>query len=157
MRAGQCGVLLALLVAGAGLVQAAEIYQWKDAAGKVHFTDNPMNVPAQYRNQKRDVDPLKGIEVKGGGEIAGRPVSESKALWLDKCASCHHVGEGKSGKLVSLKFLTINRNTNFPSTPEEMFRRMREAADGRIGDMKAVEVADDELLLIAEYLLDTQK
>lgn len=156
MSIGRYGILLGLLLAGAGLAQAAEIYQWKDAAGKVHYTDNPMNVPAQYRDQKRDVRPLQGIETKGGGEIPGRPVSEMKALWLERCASCHHMGEGKKGGLVGLKFLIINRNTNFPNSTDAMVRRMRAAASGRIGDMDPIEISDADLLMIAQYLLDAQ-
>ncbi|MCH8157943.1 MAG: TIGR02281 family clan AA aspartic protease, partial [Nitrospinae bacterium] len=27
----------------------AEIYSWKDESGKIHFTDNPANIPAKYR------------------------------------------------------------------------------------------------------------
>lgn len=39
----------------------AEIYKWRDAGGKVHFTDNLMEIPKEFRTEKH----LEELRVKG--------------------------------------------------------------------------------------------
>lgn len=60
---------------------AAQIYQWTDAAGVVHYTTNPDSIPAQYLDEVRIIDawrppgerassvPASTIPLTGGGPI----------------------------------------------------------------------------------------
>jgi hypothetical protein len=42
----------------------AGMYKWKDKNGKIHFTDNPSQIPPDYRNKKT----MKKMEsIEGGG------------------------------------------------------------------------------------------
>lgn len=45
-----CQLLLALLLISS-LATAGEIYKWRDAQGKLHFTDSEAKIPAAYRDQ----------------------------------------------------------------------------------------------------------
>lgn len=51
MRAN-CVILATLLFSLAGLSQAGELYQWKDAKGVTHYSDAP---PAKGQYQARDI------------------------------------------------------------------------------------------------------
>jgi hypothetical protein len=147
-------LLVACGLSWAGIGVAAELYQWRDDAGQLHFTDNPMEVPAQYRDLKRSVGKLEVVSTSS----AGGAVSSSKGeLWMERCAACHHVGRGKKGNLVGLGYLAVNKVTRFPNTPQEVFKTFREAANGRIGDMKPIQISDDDLLKIARYFLGAQE
>jgi len=50
-------IFLIMLLQGAGICQGAAVYEWKDNAGVLHFTDDPKKVPSRYRDkvQKRDM------------------------------------------------------------------------------------------------------
>ena len=82
MRAVWCALLIVAL--GSGLARA-EIYQWTDSAGRVHFTQNLGQVPPQYRamaearaNSRRR-DPVQRVQTyatpaapdPGGGTALG--------------------------------------------------------------------------------------
>jgi hypothetical protein len=45
-------------------VAHAEIYQWTDRGGEVHFTDNVDKVPPNYRSKVRKTDPEPVIQIK---------------------------------------------------------------------------------------------
>ncbi len=44
---------------------SAGLYKWKDENGKIHFTDDPSQIPLDYRNKK---DMKKMLSSKGGGK-----------------------------------------------------------------------------------------
>lgn len=66
-------LILALLLLGAGIVQAAQIYKWVDAEGKAHFGDRPQRDIATQEVQLR---PLNSIE----GPKASRQEQQQKLL-----------------------------------------------------------------------------
>ena len=60
------GRVTALILAVLWLCQTplwAAIYKWKDDQGKTHFTDDPSQIPLDYRN-KKDMKKMKSS--KGG-------------------------------------------------------------------------------------------
>ncbi len=62
IRRGPAGLLVVLLVlAGAGTATAG-IYQWKDAAGRLHFAQDLNQVPVEYRAQAE-----AGMREEGSG------------------------------------------------------------------------------------------
>jgi len=134
-----------------GVAQAVEIYQWKDSVGITHFTDNAMNVPEKYRKKaKRKVSQLR-ISGGSGGE-QDKPKGVGELAWLDKCVSCHTTGEDKKDKL-GLGALTVNQQTKFPATIADIVPQLRWAANGRMSGMPSVDVSDEELKKIAEFIL----
>ena len=133
---------------------AVDIYQWKDSGDVIHFTDNSMNVPEKYRKvAKRKINKLRISAANQGVE------SESKALgkvaWFGKCASCHTTGGDKKDKR-GLGMLTVNQQTKFPATIEDIVPQLRRAASGSIADMGRLDVTDDELKSIAKFILGDQ-
>jgi len=56
-------ILLASTLMTFGIAQA-EIYQWTDKNGAVHFTDNQDKIPAGYRNRAKEVDLTPSAEEK---------------------------------------------------------------------------------------------
>ena len=46
-------------------VAHAEIYQWTDKGGIVHFTDNPDKIPPAYRSRAKEVDVTPTIQETG--------------------------------------------------------------------------------------------
>jgi clan AA aspartic protease (TIGR02281 family) len=46
----------------------AEIYQWVDGSGSVHFTDNLLNVPPEFRNQLRTRSDVPSDVGERGGQ-----------------------------------------------------------------------------------------
>lgn len=49
--------LVALLISGAPTISSGQVYRWVDQGGVVHFTDNPQNIPDQYRNNAMEFTP----------------------------------------------------------------------------------------------------
>jgi len=129
-----------------GTAYAVDIYQWKDAGGITHFTDNGMNVPEKYRKTaKRKVNKL---QISGGNEQS----KGGATAWLAKCASCHTTGESKGDKS-GLGALAVNQKSKFPATIEEIVPQLRRAANGRMSDMPSLDVTDKELKQIATFIL----
>lgn len=137
---------------------AAQIYQWKDSQGVVHFTDNPANVPAKYRSKSaRDLKPLESVKSTDSVDKAKAPVRLSgKKLWQQRCVSCHHLGQGFVGDKPGLGELGINRTSKFRTQAKDVLRRLKSATSGRRSDMDKIDISDEELLVIAEYVIDTQ-
>jgi len=139
---------------------AAEIYQWKDAAGHMHFTDNPGQVPPRYRQQglkKRNIQPQ---DAKFSVNRMPSTISSGgKKLWETKCISCHFIngdglaGDGKRG----LRRFVLNRKTGYPFNFEQILPRLRRAVAGRTSDMPPVDINDKELALLVNYLISTFK
>ena len=62
IRRGPASLLAALLVLALAGRSAAEIYQWKDAAGRLHFAQDLNQVPDEYRAQAE-----AGLRKEGSG------------------------------------------------------------------------------------------
>ncbi len=136
----------------AGVTYAADIYQWKDAGGITHFTDNEMNVPDKYRKTaKRKINKLR-VSGSSDGNVQEKTKSLEAKAWLAKCASCHTKSGDKDGKL-GLGALAVNQQTKFPATIEEIVPQLRWAANGRMSDMPSLDVTDEELKQIAAFIL----
>jgi len=155
-RAGYVLALLALVagVLGSTSVLAAKLYQWKDAAGITHFTDNLANIPKAARATPRNVGTVDVVHAEGKNRISQE---NGEKLWNARCASCHFEGQGRKGELRGLGSLAVNPVTRFPATPNRMLAKLRPAVEGRTTDMTRMEISDEELLAIARYLLAAQK
>ena len=60
-----------LLIAFAWTVQA-EIYQYTDTKGALHFVDDISKVPKKYRNQTRNAKPMRDISVIDSATVPKR-------------------------------------------------------------------------------------
>ncbi len=128
--------------------QAATLYQWYDDSGRLQMTDDLSKVPASEKQTAvRDVPALETTSSSGGFVKV-----DGKALYESKCAACHLFGvknrDGKEG----LGWILLDRETGGARPFEEIFFRLREAADGRT-DMPSVNVSNGELTKIAHYLI----
>jgi len=151
-----CMLFLAVL---AGLIipdtgWCAKFYQWKDAAGITHFTDNPANIPKKALATPRNLGAADVVRTEGSNQTLQE---NGKKLWNARCASCHFEGQGRKGKLRGLGQLTVNQATHFPATSNEMLAKLRPAVEGRTTDMTRMKISDEALLAIARYLLAAQK
>lgn len=142
------------------LADAAAVYQWKDAAGHMHFTDNLGQVPPQYRQQGLKVRNIQSQDTKSSANRVPATISSGgKKIWETKCASCHFInGKGlrEDGKRGLQRFV-LNEKTGFPFNPEDILPRVRRAVAGRTSDMPPVNITDKELTLLINYLISTFK
>lgn len=135
------------------IAQATQLYQWKDASGVTHFTDNPAQVPAQYRhNSQRDVEPLAGINPQTGpAAIGGDP---GRKVWEGKCQACHmYDSDGKEAGRVGLFSYLVDPETKFPFSVDVVMGSIKKAVKGTGEGMPAVNVSNDELKALAEFLV----
>ena len=75
---GLClGLILSLFLAGESL---AEIYKWKDSAGRLHFAQDLNQVPPKYRAQAEGgkVDPSAGPAIQTYQPAPPAAVSKSR-------------------------------------------------------------------------------
>lgn len=144
-------VLGALLISMNSPITAAEVYKWTDSQGITHFTDSLNKVPLEYRSKKTIKLPVYSSSAKEGTQRKKTP--EKYKVWFDKCASCHIASGGADGEIVSLTGKTINKTSLFPKTVDALMEDLRFAVSGRWSDMSKVDVTDEELNVIAEYLL----
>lgn len=49
--------LVALFLSGTPTISSGQVYRWVDQGGAIHFTDNPQNIPVQYRNNAMEFTP----------------------------------------------------------------------------------------------------
>ncbi len=141
-------VLPLLLCVFASPLLATTLYQWKDASGHMHFTDSLAKVPVEYRpNSARQMKPLKSAS-----KDAKSKVLDGRALYDNKCDSCHVIGYADDGAREGLAWAIIDQSTKYPHTRENLFRNLRGIVDGRI-DMPIVDIGDDELMAITDYLI----
>ena len=129
---------------------ASEIFQWRDAAGHIHFTDDPSKVPWEYQDgairQLEDYAPTR--------KVASR---DDKGAWKLHCAECHHPGEGRVGDLRGLAGYTLHESSDrFMKLPEQMLPDLRKAIEGRTTDMKPMSLDDNTLLAISRHLIQEQ-
>jgi len=132
---------------------ADRIYQWVDAAGIRHFTNNESNIPSQYRVKVKDMK-LQAVRVEAKKPPA---VASGEKLWLERCAACHTPGLKDEGNLRSLGLRVIDPATRFPRTPDVLSLIFRGAVEGRTTDMTRMEISDADLLEIAHYLIEYSK
>jgi len=135
----------------------AVIYQWKDEGGVMHYTDNLNQVPPKHRKEGlaelHEPAPSAGVSQVKNPDL--KPVKYR--AWEEKCAGCHHAGEGARDGLLGLAHLTINKITRFPAGEDEVVEELRYATSGRYSDMARMDVTDEELHSIARYLLNANK
>jgi clan AA aspartic protease (TIGR02281 family) len=95
-RRGPAGLLAALLVLACAGPSAAEIYQWKDAAGRLHFAQDLNQVPDEYRAQAE-----AGVRKEGSGpEIQrydGAPAAPAPAAAVTTRTAARKQGPRGSG------------------------------------------------------------
>lgn len=128
---------------------AVEVYQWKDAGGITHFTDNEMNVPEKYRQiSKRKVKKLQA----SGGSTTDKFKAVGAKIWLVKCSACHTTDDSKGNKS-GLGGLKVNQKTKLPITVKEMISQLRTATNGSLSKMAKVDVTDKELKQLATFIL----
>jgi len=134
------------------VAMADRIYQWVDAAGIRHFTNNESNIPAQYRVKVKDMK-LQAARV----EAKPPTLASGEKLWTERCAACHTLGLKAEGNLRPLGLKVIDPVTRFPRTPDVLSSIFRGAVEGRTTDMKRIEISDADLLEIAHYLIEYSK
>jgi len=128
--------------------QAATLYQWRDDSGRLQITDDPSKVPASKKQMAvRNVSALETTSSSGGFvKIDG------KSLYESKCAACHLLGvKNRNGK-EGLGWILLDKKTGGARPFEEIYFRLRKAADGRT-NMPYVNASNDELTKIARYLI----
>jgi chromosome segregation ATPase len=54
-------ILLASILIASGIANA-EIYQWTDKSGGIHFTDDQEKIPPEYRNKTKEIDLTPAVE-----------------------------------------------------------------------------------------------
>lgn len=142
-------VMLALIPASAC---AERIYQWQDAAGVMHFTDDPGSVPVQYRGQgQRDLEPLTGIGSQAGTDGASGGLG--RRIWETKCQACHVYDSAGSGKgHVSLRSYILNPQTKFPYPEARITQALRKGVRGTGEGMPAIEISDKEMKALVQFL-----
>lgn len=146
------GILLALSFT---VAYSGELYQWKDTAGIVHFTDNANKVPAEYRDKSaRNVNALP---VYGERAASASFSLDGQILWAERCSSCHHMGEGMDGDKVGLGRHLINQESKFPASVESVADAFQYAAAGRYSDMSRIDISKEELTAIARYFVDSAR
>ena len=142
-------VLLAMIPAAA---RAGQIYQWKDAGGVVHFTDNPDEVPVQDRDKsRRDVEPLAGIAAQAGTSIAS--ADPGRKIWETKCQACHVYDNDSTekGHTGLLKYI-LNPDTKFPYPDKAIFNSLQKGVRGNGEGMPAIDISDDDLRTLVQFL-----
>jgi len=129
--------------------EAAKIYTWKDAAGITHFVDAAYKVPEAFRKTSgRDLEALPKT-VKADGQ---KDILNGEFLYNSKCSTCHVIGSKSEGKREGLGGVVMDGATKYPRPTNELFDRLR--SDLRTeGGMSDVEVTDEELMAITEYLI----
>jgi len=144
---GGAGLLAAALTLSAS---AADIYQWRDKAGIVHFTDDPMQVPAEKRADAiRELEPVAVRQ--SGPDRAGR------AAWEEKCALCHSPDDLAAEGKVALGPVVWPSDALSPLPLAEVVERLRQAARGSYSAMARVDVDDETLESIGRYLLSVNR
>ena len=112
------GLAAAVLVLFASAPVAAEIYKWKDSAGRLHFSQDLGQVPAQYRAQAKG----SAMEEGAGGVIqryqalpaavSPRP-SRSRAGGADPSAKSYRIRVQKTGGSMRV-VVRLNDRVNAP-------------------------------------------
>jgi len=127
----------------------AKIYRWVDESGVVHFGDEA----SQVQRKGEVVRPGSSINlVEGSADMRGASdVSDGKTLYLQRCSACHTLLQEEEDK-VSLLEVVVDHTSGFPRDVEQILKELKRAASGAFSDMDRLEIGEDELRRIAEYL-----
>jgi hypothetical protein len=73
-RVVRCGLFLALCMLGLAATAHAQAYKWQDEEGRLHFTDDPSDIPARFRKQVQQLDlpePTYTPQAQGAPQASG--------------------------------------------------------------------------------------
>jgi mono/diheme cytochrome c family protein len=146
-------VMALMLLAPAGpRAWAQRIYQWKDAAGVMHFTDDQGAVPVQYRGQgKRDLEPLAGIGPAAGSDSATD--SLGRRIWESKCQACHvYDSDSRQKGHTGLRSYILNPQTKFPYPEARIADALSKGVRGTGEGMPAIAISDKEMKALVQFL-----
>ena len=154
---GACLVAGILMLTAAAIWPASalaeRIYQWKDADGVTHFTDDVGAVPLQYRGQsQRDLEPLTGIgsEADTGGADEGL----GRRIWETKCQACHvYDSSGTQQGRKGLRSYILNPETKFPYPEATITASLRKGVKGTGEGMPAIEISEKEMKALVRFLV----
>jgi mono/diheme cytochrome c family protein len=149
--AGAAGLAMLLAVSPA-TAGAGQIYQWTDANGIVHFSDNPDDVPVQDRdNSRREVQPLAGIAPQEDTSSTGD--DDGRKVWESKCQACHVYDSNSTekGHTGLLKYI-LNPETKFPYPDDQIKNSLENGIRGNGEGMPAVDISEDELNALVAFL-----
>ena len=134
-------------------VWAQRIYQWRDAAGVMHFTDDPGAVPVQYRGQgQRDLEPLAGIGPAAGIDSASEGLG--RRIWETKCQACHvYDSDGTQNGHMGIRSYILNPQTKFPYPEARIMDALRKGARGTGEGMPAIDISDKEMKALVQFLI----
>ncbi len=147
-------MILCMLFAQAAWAET--IYQWRDEAGVLHFTDNPAKVPADKREgSARELSSPVSKQKEKQASGRSQTASIGQDLWLNKCSSCHHLnGTGWKGDKLGLQPFVVDSSTGFPLAIDDIVRNFRYAVKGRTSNMPEIEISEDELSALARYIVN---
>ena len=129
---------------------AGEVYRWRDAAGVIHFTDDPSRIPPDAQPVRAHPERLIVLENPAEKAAEGE---DGEALFAARCAKCHVLFPEEDASKEPLVDALLDEKTHAPRPLEEVVKKLRMAADGRFSDMDALEISDEELRRIARFLL----
>lgn len=152
---------------------AGEFYKWTDKRGTIHFTDNYLSVPPQYRRQikiqkVRDSAEKEGVKttIESSSPYVKKPAPEGKKIAPDgeivfneKCSKCHSL-TGKNPndsatQLVGLLNVDNFKESALPVTEDSVKKIIKE---GGGEDMPSFsELTDKELTELMKYLTPFMK
>ena len=81
--AGALSLAVTIALVGPG---AAELYQWTDGAGVLHYTSDPATIPEIYREAARDIGSPRVREAPARDGLLGRDVLDFFTLTVDSSA-----------------------------------------------------------------------
>ena len=84
---------------------SADIYQWKDASGAVHFTDNPENIPKKYQSRKKVVLRNPPGSGRPGLTVIESPMSDPTPANSEPLPQTPPVSSGRGGSQVQAEQL----------------------------------------------------
>jgi len=144
------GILLAgLALFLPALADADKIYRWVDEAGQVHFTNTP---PPGRRVQVLEGKPLEPVTTKEQELEARAAAVDGKRIWQEKCAGCHHLGEGRIEGRIGLARVVLDRTTLTPKPLQEVISRVQYAVEGSTTDMDPVDLSEAEVRAVARFI-----
>ncbi len=144
-------LLVLAAIAAASPAETGEVYRWRDAAGVVHFTDDPSKVPPGARPVRAHPENLIVMERPSGTDEA-KGGADGEALFARRCAKCHVLFPEEDPKKEPLLEVLTDPDTHAPRPLEEVVKTFRWAADGRFSDMDDIEISDEDLRRIAQAL-----
>jgi mono/diheme cytochrome c family protein len=145
--------LALMLLASPGAAVAGQVYQWTDANGVMHFSDNPDDVPVQDRdNSRREVQPLAGIAPQEDTAAPGDD-DDGRKIWESKCQACHVYDSNSTekGHTGLLKYI-LNPETKFPYPDNVILNSLEKGVRGNGEGMPAIDISEDELKTLIVFL-----